>query len=393
MKKAKQAIVNLCTLQYFNSDDQITIQVDASSIGVSAALMQQGKVVPYHSRALNLTQQHYSNIERECYGLVNGVEHFHHYVFGHKFIVQTGHQPLVQLMTKPLFEVSPRLQRLLLKVTKYKFNTIYVKHDGVPVADCLSCNVQAESALEDETISVTIAAISMFQEGKINQIKCKTSKDLTLVKLAKVVQTRWPDQHAEVDQDLHAFWIHRWHLSIVDGVIMNGTRIVIPKMLQNEYLRCLHTGHFGISKCRPRAKSTVYWPGIDKDITNLIGHCDTCRQVQQYTPPTFEQHSVEACYPSHIFGSHIANIDGKPHVVIVDYYSFFMYERPMLDMSSETLILALKTIFSESDVPNIFITHTMKGSTVPRSLSNLAWNGPSYTKHHHLTIQRETYAE
>ena len=135
---------------------------------------------------------------------------------------------------------------------------------------------------------------------------------------------------------------------------MNGTRIVIPKSLQNEYLKCLHTGHLGISKCQARAKSTVYWPGIDKNITNLIGHCDTCRQVQ-HAPPSYDECSVEACYPSHIFGSDIANVDGKPHVLVMDYYSFFIYERPMPDMSSDTLILALKTIFSESGVPNILI--------------------------------------
>ena len=137
----------------------------------------------------------------------------------------------------------------------------------------------------------------------------------TLVKLAKVVQTGWADQRAEIDPDLHAFWIHRWNLSIIDGVIMNGTRIVIPKSLQDENLRC----------------------------------------------------------------------DGKPHVIIVDYYSFFIYERPMPDMSSEMLILALKTIFSESGVPNILITDNGR-STVLRNLNSLAWNGPSYTKHHHPTI-------
>ena len=65
----------------------------------------------------------------------------------------------------------------------------------------------------------------MFQEGKINQIKCETSKDLTLVKLAKIYQTGWPDKHAKIDQDLHVFWIHRWNFSIVDGVIMNGTKL------------------------------------------------------------------------------------------------------------------------------------------------------------------------
>ena len=64
---------------------------------------------------------------------------------------------------------------------------------------------------------------------------------------------------------------------------------------------------------------------------------------------------MKAYYPSHIYGSDIANIDGKPHV-IVDYYSFFIYERPMPDMSSETLILALKTICSEAGVPTILIS-------------------------------------
>ena len=115
---------------------------------------------------------------------------------------------------------------------------------------------------------------------------------------------------------------------------MNGTKIVIPQSLQEEYLKCLHTGHFGVSKCQARAKSTVYLPGIDKDITSLIGHCETCRQVQhapccdtcrqiQHAPPSYDEHSVETCYPSHIFGSDIGNVDGKPHVV-VDYYSFFI---------------------------------------------------------------------
>ena len=62
--------------------------------------------------------------------------------------------------------------------------------------------MQAESALEDETINITVTAISMFQEGKINQIKDETSKDFTLVKLAMVVQTGWPDQHAEIEQEI-----------------------------------------------------------------------------------------------------------------------------------------------------------------------------------------------
>ena len=77
--RAKQVIANSCTLQYFNSEDPIVIQVNASSIGVGAALLQQGCIVSYHSRAL-MPKQRYSNIKCEYYGLVNCIEHFHHYI-------------------------------------------------------------------------------------------------------------------------------------------------------------------------------------------------------------------------------------------------------------------------------------------------------------------------
>ena len=257
------------------------VQVNASSIGVGAALMQHNHVISFHSRALT-------------------PQHFHHYLFGHSFDMHTDHQPLVQLTRKPLYEISPRLQCLLLKVTQYSFTTVYVKHNGIPVADCLSRNIAMDTAKEDESLNMTIVMISLFQEGKLNEIKCKMAKDILLVKLACVIQNGWPAQCAELNEDdLNVFWIHRLNLSVVNGIIMNGTRIVILKSLQAKYLRCLHTGHFGISKCQARAKSTVYWPGIDRDITS----CDSCKEAQ-HAPPTFDEHSVEACYPGHIYGRH-----------------------------------------------------------------------------------------
>ena len=76
----------------------------------------------------------------------------------------------------------------------------------------------------------------------------------------------------------------------------------------------------------------------------------------QHTPCTFDEHTTEACYPGHIYGTDIDNIQGKPHVIIVDYFSFFVNERPLPDMTLDTVILALKTIFSEAGVPTILIS-------------------------------------
>ena len=114
-------------------------------------------------------------------------------------------------------------------------------------------------------------------------------------------------------------------------------------------------GHLGISKCRARAKTTVFWPNIDQDISQLITRCDTCCE-HQHAPPSYDEHSVEAHFPSHIYGADLCDIDGKGHIVCLDYFSFFIWERPLPDMQSDTVILGLKTIFSESGSPEILIT-------------------------------------
>ena len=88
---SKDAILLCATLTYDDDDEKpCTIQVDASNVGVGATLIQEDKVIEYHSRALTSAQQHYSNIEREAYALVNDVEHFHHYINGnHSKYIQT----------------------------------------------------------------------------------------------------------------------------------------------------------------------------------------------------------------------------------------------------------------------------------------------------------------
>ena len=179
---------------------------------------------------------------------MNGVEHFHHYVFGKPFEVHTDHQLLVQLSIKPLAELSPRLQHLFLRVKQYKYTVKYVRQIGVMLADCLSHIVCQNTAEDDETLNLHVTALMKFQDWKLRDIHCQILIDPQLVKLARVIQNGWGESHRDLDADLHAFWIHRFNIHIANGIIMNGMRIVIPQTLQ-EYLQCLHMGHLGVSKC------------------------------------------------------------------------------------------------------------------------------------------------
>ena len=102
-----------------------------------------------------------------------------------------------------------------------------------------------------------------FQDGKLQDICHQTLLDPQLVKLARVIQNGWSESHGDLDADLHTFCLHRFSMHIVNGIIMNGTRIVVPRSSQQEYLQCLLLRHQGISKCRARAKTTVFWSNID----------------------------------------------------------------------------------------------------------------------------------
>ena len=66
---SKKAILSCATLTYDDDEKPCTIQVDTSNVGVGATLIQEDKVIEYHSCAPTSTQHSnsYSNIEREVH--------------------------------------------------------------------------------------------------------------------------------------------------------------------------------------------------------------------------------------------------------------------------------------------------------------------------------------
>nr|CAI5850622.1 unnamed protein product [Callosobruchus analis] len=67
------------------------------------------------------------------------------------------------------------------------------------------------------------------------------------------------------------------------SILLRNLRIVIPKSLQLQVLKFIHEGHFGIVKCRNRAKSSVWWIGLSTQIENLVRNCPQC--VEHRTNP------------------------------------------------------------------------------------------------------------
>ena len=126
-------------LPYFDVNAETTLQMDASNKELSACLIQKGKVIFYASRALTKTEQNYQNLEKEELGTIWGMEKFHYFMYGKEFTLETDQKPLVSIYKKHMIDISPRVQRLIVRSFPYlPFKVVYKKGVDIPVANALS---------------------------------------------------------------------------------------------------------------------------------------------------------------------------------------------------------------------------------------------------------------
>ena len=93
LEATKSLICREVTLAYFDPQAESVIQVDASSRGLGAVLIQHGMPIAFASKSLNDCEQRYANIEREMLAVVFGCERFHMYVYGKSFVIESDHKP------------------------------------------------------------------------------------------------------------------------------------------------------------------------------------------------------------------------------------------------------------------------------------------------------------
>ena len=137
--KTKEEISKNVTLPYFNPKSETTLQTDASKKGLGAVILQNSKPVMFASRALTGAEKNYQNLERECLATIWGMEKFHYFLYGKKFTLETDQKPLVSIYKKHMVEISPRIQRLVVRSFPYQpFDVQYRRGKEIPLADALS---------------------------------------------------------------------------------------------------------------------------------------------------------------------------------------------------------------------------------------------------------------
>lgn len=123
-------------------------------------------------------------------------------------------------------------------------------------------------------------------ERRLEEIKQHQQRDETCQHLIVFCQSGWPDKHAAT-ASIKPYLPMAAEFSVERGLLMRGNRIVIPPLLRKELLTKIHDGHQGITKCRERARQSVWWPVISRDLERLVHNCTECCKAQkQRAQPT-----------------------------------------------------------------------------------------------------------
>ena len=132
------------------------------------------------------------------------------------------------------------MQRHAIFLSGYTYSIEYRNTKRHTNADGLSRFPQEENEIEAEELT---DVADMFTLSQMEQLPClthteirrETSKDKMLSQVYDCIMNGWADND---DPNLHAYFNRKNELTVSQGCIMWGCRVIIPKRFEIEFWKC-----------------------------------------------------------------------------------------------------------------------------------------------------------
>ena len=98
------------------------------------------------------------------------------------------------------------------------------------------------------------------------------------------------------------------------------SRLVIPLAWRTDILQKVHLSHCSIEKTKANAYTTVFWPGMNKHIDNMVSCCEKCLKYQSKQTKEPMQTREIPILPCQIVASDVLEHKNQNYLII-DYYS------------------------------------------------------------------------
>ena len=242
----------------------------------------------------------------------------------------------------------------MLRLQPHDLKVNYKPVREIPVGDTLS-----RANLPDTEADLDPVAINMVNFISITPSRYKGCQEATaheMNELYQVILKGWPDQKEQVPHSIRDFWSVRDELSVSDGIVYKGLRIVVPPSLRPDMLKQIYESHLGISKCKQRAREALFWPGMSQQVENIVSDCHICSMLQNRQPAETLHPTPTPERPWQEVASDIFDWRGEHYLLTVDYMSKFIEVDKLQGMSSATTIETLMRQLAVHGLPEVFRT-------------------------------------
>ena len=244
-ENVKQLIPSEPVLTHYDPKAPVRLACDASPYGLGAVFSHvmsddSEKPIAFASRSLTKAESNYAQIDREACAIFWAVKKFHAYLFGRKFTLLTDHQPLASIFSPskstPVTSAA-RLQRYALFLSGFNYDIEYKSTKRHTNADGLS-RLPAPSSFkddDDETDAEDIFHLTQIEKLPVTHavIQRETKHDKTS-QVYEQVQNGW--QFQPKGSPLAPFYNRRSEITIYQGCLLWGIRVIIPSKLQDKVL-------------------------------------------------------------------------------------------------------------------------------------------------------------
>lgn len=228
-RELKETLSAAPVLAIYDKNKPLVVSCDASSYGLGAVLLQLDDhgiphPISYISRTMNKAEQKYAQIEKELLAIAWACEKFDRYIIGIRFKIETDHKPLIPILTtKFLDDLSPRLQRLRMKLLRFHFTVMHTPGKDLGTADLLSRKPvgkpqRSDLKLQNELLQCTIGAVQLIPATTPMMERIRTEQQNSEIgrQIRQFIKSGWPKV---VPEELKEYARNQAGLSAFRGMI------------------------------------------------------------------------------------------------------------------------------------------------------------------------------
>ena len=363
------------------------LHTDASSTGLGAVLYQYQET----SRSLKPAEKNYPAHKLEFLALKWAVtDKFHDYLYGPKFEAVTDNNPLTYILTSAKLDATG--QRWVAALSAYDFTLSYRSGINNADADGLSRKVPetTEYTKFPEILKAISAAVSASHQDipYVHRVATTVSTDDVTVEqevpqdfldatslkttdwrkaqradrnVSEILEllalgqrpTAWQVEASNMDKRLFKEW---GKFRIGDGLLLRETiqqgqkvkQLVVPERLRIDMFKAYHDdlGHQGRDRTLSLMKRRVFWPGMDRYVSDRIEKCGRCTRRKVLPRRAAEMVNIISTAPMEVVCIDYLSLEHSKGgfeniLVITDHYTRLAQVIPIRNQTAQTTAKAL----------------------------------------------------